>query len=113
LKPVADGVELAARAVGEVHLVTLQALYARCNTDAAMVDEVQQLTVDHRAVAVEIARGRRGQAVALGPAEGDVDERACDSFLDWDRQAGEQRHSERGRPKSVLGWNTRPLRTET
>ena len=57
-----DRVERAGRAVGEVHVVAVEALDRRRDADAAVVDEVQQLAVDDRAVAVQVARGRGRQA---------------------------------------------------
>jgi hypothetical protein len=74
-----------------VHVVAVEALDAGRDPDPAVVDEVQELGVDHRAVAVQVARRRGGQPVALGRAEGDVDDGAGNWFLDSDRQAGEQR----------------------
>ena len=78
-------------------VVAVEALDRRRDGDAAVVDEVQELSVHDRAVAMQVARGRRGQPVALGPAEGDVDERAGHPFLYTDRQAREQRQL-RARP---------------
>ena len=96
-----------------MHVVAVEALDAGRDADAAVVDEVQELAVDDRAVAVQVARGGRGQPVALGPAERDVDQRARHALLEADGQAASSGSSERGRPNSVLGWKTSPLRTET
>lgn len=80
-----------------MHVVAVEALDAGSDVDAAVVDEMQQLSVDHGAVAVQVAGGGRGEGVAFGPAERDIDQAPGHALLQAYGQAGEQRQL-RARP---------------
>ena len=90
-------------------VVAVEALDARHDVHAAVVDEVQQLRVDHRAVAVQVAGGGRREAVALGRAERDVDQRARHALLQRDRQPAEQRQLRARAPEQRLGLEHQPV----